>query len=94
MRKYARKDGNQKQIEKELTGIGLAVHDLSPMGDGCPDLLVGFKGKNYLFEIKDPDQPPCKRKLTQFEQKWRDVWKGQVSTVMTTEEILQIINLN
>jgi uncharacterized protein Usg len=94
MRKYGRKDTNQHKIEADLAGIGLTVQDLSPMGDGCPDLLVGFKGRNYLFEIKDPDQPPSKRKLTQFEKRWREVWKGQVHTVMTTEEIINIINGN
>lgn len=94
MRKFGRKDSNQSKIERQLRAIGLTVQDLSPMGDGCPDLLVGFKGRNFLFEIKDPDQPPSQRKLTEFEQRWREVWKGQVHTVTSAEEIIDIINLN
>ena len=56
-----------------------------------PDILVGFNNYNYLFEIKDPDKVPSKRKLTEDEVKWHKAWQGQVHIAHTAEEILKII---
>jgi len=60
--------------------------------NGVPDLLAGINGHNYLFEIKDPDKSPSKRKLTEDEEKWHSAWKGQVHIIHTAEEAIQIIN--
>ena len=32
------------------------------------DLLLGFRGRLYAIEVKDPAQPPSKRRLTVNEQ--------------------------
>ena len=47
-----RVDCNQKDIVHALKTIGATVVDLSGIGKGCPDLLVGFQNKTYLIGVK------------------------------------------
>jgi len=68
-------DDNQTEIVIGLRGIGACVQSLAAIGKGCPDLLVGYRGKIYLMEVKDGSKPPSKRKLTQDEEKWIDHWQ-------------------
>jgi len=91
--KYARRvDDNQSRVVAALRAIlGVSVTILSMCGEGVPDLLVGFKGRNYLFELKDPAQVPSKRVLTPAQVKWHAAWTGQVHAVETFEEILAIV---
>lgn len=93
MRSRGRVDANQEEIVKILRlypQISVAV--TSAIGNGFPDIVCGIKGRNYFFEIKDPNQPPSKRVLTEDEQKFQDNWQGQVQTVETVVEILDAIN--
>ena len=76
MRKRGRVDANQEAIVAALRKIGCTVAILSPVGGGVPDLLVGFRGKTFLLEVKDYAQPPSKRRLTPDEQLFFDVWNG------------------
>lgn len=85
-----RKDTNQNAIEKALMQIGASVQSLHMIGSGCPDLLVGFRGTNFLLEVKDGDKPPSERKLTADEQTWHDTWNGAVFIVYS---VLDAINL-
>ncbi len=90
MRRIARVDGNQKKVVTNLKRLGVTVLHVHQLKN-CFDILVGWKGKNFAFELKDPAQPPSKRKLTEGEQEFFDTWKGQVNKVETVEEILKII---
>ena len=47
-----RTDHNQAEIVKALRAIGCSVQDLSQTGRGCPDVLIGYKGRNYLAEVQ------------------------------------------
>lgn len=85
-------DANQPSIVRSLREIGATVQSLASVGSGCPDLLVGYRGKNHVFEIKDWKQPPSKRKLTPDEKKWHQSWQGQVHVVETFDEALKIIS--
>lgn len=89
--KYGRVDDNQKQVVQNLRKCGYSVAILSNVGKGVPDILVGAKGRNYLFELKDGDKVPSQRKLTPDEIKFFDQWKGQVEVAHTAEEIIEII---
>ena len=51
--KYKRIDANQPEIVDGLRRIGATVRSTATIGIGFPDICVGFRGKNYLFEIKD-----------------------------------------
>lgn len=72
---------------------GISVAITSRLGDGFPDCCIGYKGRNYLLEIKDPDKAPSKRKLTEDEQEWHRSWLGQVDIVETIDDVLAIIGI-
>ena len=86
-----RVDANQKQIVESLRKIGCSVTVLSMVGKGCPDILVGKDGKNFLFEIKDGEKVPSQKKLTPDEVKFRDNWRGQVDIVESINDAVAII---
>lgn len=86
-------DSNQPTIVKQLKALHVSVQHLHMVGQGCPDLLLGVRGECFLIELKDPAQPPSKRKLTDDEQKFFDTWLGQVNKCETLEEILVVIGL-
>jgi hypothetical protein len=91
MRRAAKIDANQPLIVKALRDAGCTVQHLHGVGQGCPDLLVGFRGRNFLMEIKDPSRKPSERKLSDDEKLWHGAWNGQVQIVETVEEALGVI---
>ncbi len=93
MRRAARTDANQTEIVTGLRGVGATVEPLHAVGGGCPDLLVGFRGVNYLIEVKDGNKPPSKRTLTPDQVEWHGGWKGQVAVANNLDEALAIIGL-
>jgi hypothetical protein len=88
---YGRLDDNQTEIVQQLRRCCVSVQSLASVGKGCPDILVGFRGQNWLFEIKNPKQPAGKRKLTKDEDSWHLNWRGRVYVVMTFNQIAEII---
>lgn len=89
MRRAAKVDGNQAEIVEALRGIdGCIVQLLSAVGQGVPDLLVGYRGFNFLFECKDETQPNHRHELTPDQQEWHAKWTGQVQKVFTVSEII------
>lgn len=84
-------DGNQPEIVKALRKIGASVQLLHTVGQGCPDLLAALAGRNVLFEVKDPAQPPSKRKLTDDEAVWFGNWKGEAHVIETAEQAIAIL---
>jgi hypothetical protein len=92
MRRAARTDANQQEIVKGLRQLGCTVLDLSAVGCGCPDILVGRAGHNWLFEIKDGSKPPSARKLTMPEQAFFAMWRGNVQVVKSLDEAIDAIN--
>lgn len=84
-------DANQPAIVKALRKLGASVQTLHEVGKGCPDIAVGFRGANYLIEIKDDTKPPSKRKLTDDEQEWHAKWNGTVYVVESIEQAMEVI---
>lgn len=76
MRKAARVDANHTQVVMALQTAGATVQSLAAVGQGVPDLLVGFQGKTILMEIKDGEKPPSARRLTEQQLKWHGAWRG------------------
>jgi Holliday junction resolvase len=91
MRKAAKIDDNQKAIVNVLRQIGASVQSLAATGKGCPDLLVGYHGINYLMEVKDGDKVPSKQKLTIDQEDWHSLWRGTVHIVKSVDEALKIL---
>lgn len=81
-------DANQPEIVAALRAAGATVQHLHEVGRGCPDILVGFQGKNYLFEIKNPDRLWG---FTPRETAWIVDWRGQVNTIELAEHALEIM---
>lgn len=87
-------DSNQNSIVTQLCQIpGVSVLILSAVGHGCPDLLIGYKARNYLIELKDGEKTESKKRLTDDEQKFHNEWTGQVAKCETLDEILKILNI-
>lgn len=86
-----RVDSNQTLIVRACRKAGASVQVLSDVGKGCPDLLVGFRRANHLLEVKDPNQPLSKRRLTPQEAIWHKLWEGQVEVVYTEFDALRVI---
>lgn len=89
MRRAARTDANQATIIRQLRAIpGVTVAITSRLGEGFPDLCVGYRGRNVLLEIKMP-----KEVLTPAEKDWHHAWTGHVAIVTTFDEAWrEIIN--
>lgn len=89
-----RSDDNQKHLVGQMRKIpGLKVVHTHTVGSGMVDVICGFRGTNYLFEIKDPSKPKSARKLTEDEQRFHNEWTGQVAVVETIEDVLKILKL-
>lgn len=86
MRRACKVDVTQASIVKALREAGATVQDLSAVGRGVPDLLVGYNTVNYLIECKSPGG-----KLTPQQRVWHSEWNGTVRIVYTAEEALRII---
>lgn len=81
-------DSNQPAIRDGLRALGATVQCLHTVRRGCPDLLVGWRGRNWLLELKGPGG-----KLTPDEVHWHGTWGGQVATVSTLEQALEVIGV-
>ena len=92
MRRAARTDSNHAEIVAELRKIGCSVVSLAPLGNGCPDLLVGIFGRNLLLEVKDGEKPPSARKLTVLEKEFHDTWKGLVFVVENADQAIDAVD--
>lgn len=80
-----RTDSNQAQVMKDLRKMGYLVEDLSQLGGGVPDLLVGTQfGELVLLEVKDGTKPPSKRNLTDDQKQWHSFWKRFPVFVVTS----------
>jgi len=86
-------DANQSEIATMLRTVGCSVQPLHRVGQGCPDLLVGYQGNNFLMEIKDGDKPPSAQKLTDPETAWHESWRGKVHIVRNEREALDVIGI-
>lgn len=92
MRRAAKTDANQSEVVRALRAIpGVSVQTLAMVGQGCPDLLVGYRGKNYLMEVKDGKKTASQRLLTRAEIEWHIEWSGQVCLVEKPEDAIEAI---
>ena len=89
--RYAnRRDENEPGIVADLRQIGASVCLL----DVPCDLLVGYRGTNYLIEVKRPLGPQggsSGRELTQGQDAFAATWRGQFRVARSSDEALRII---
>lgn len=87
--KYAQSvDGNQKEIIDALEKIGCTV-----VAIGTPvDILVGYRARNFLIEIKDPDSSYGKKDQgTKAQRDFFATWQGQVRVCRSAEEAIRLV---
>lgn len=93
-RQAARTDVNQSEIVRKLRQVpGVSV---SPDHD---DLLVGYQGRTYWIEIKDPCRTLNKngtmhrKQAKQSQIKLLREWSGQYAMCWTFEDVLDVIGI-
>jgi hypothetical protein len=87
LRTASRVDANQPAVVKALRAIGASIlytHQLK----NCFDILVGYRGRTFLMEIKASE----KDQLTPGEAEFRDSWRGSpYHVVYTPDQAIRII---
>ena len=81
-----RTDANQQEIIDALRQLGVSVQSLHAVGSGVPDLLAGYRGRNYLLEVKMPDG-----KLNDKQAEWHTDWRGDTYVVRTVEDAIHVV---
>ena len=80
-------DANQAEIVQALRDAGATVTPLHRVGQGVPDLLIGYRGANLLLEVKMPGKGLNDRELA-----WHLSWRGQAAIVESAEDALAWLN--
>jgi hypothetical protein len=92
IRRAAKVDMNQPAIVSGLRSVGASVQLLHTVGGGCPDLLVGFRGQNYLLEVKNAKSADeAERKLESDQREFFARWRGNVAVIATLDHALRVI---
>lgn len=73
------------EIVEALREVGATVVSLYKVG-GCPELLVGFRGTNYLLNVTTPTGH-----VAAIRWLWGETWTGQVVVVRSVDEALRAI---
>ncbi len=98
MRRAAKVDRNQSEIVEALRKVGAFVEPkLSRVGEGCPDLLICFRGVWRVLEVKDWALPPSGRKLTPKEAAWglaAATVGGEVPVIESVADALRVIGVD
>ena len=91
-RTKARVDANQAEIVQALRQVGASVCYTHMLGQGVPDLLIGYRGVVYLLEVKDGRKSRSRRQLTEAEAEWHAAWRGRpVDIVESVDDALRAI---
>lgn len=85
-----RADSNQQQIVHTFIALGASVLNLSRVGEGCPDVLIGYKGVSCLVEIKKDEKAKFTEPQMKFMQNWRG---GAVSRIDSVDAAIRLIKM-
>jgi hypothetical protein len=88
MRHIARVDKNQSEIVSALRKAGAKVLPLHQVGNGCADLLVGFRGRLLLMEVKSKGG-----RLTSDELFFYDNWMEYMVVVYSVDDALKAVGV-
>lgn len=86
MRLAAKKDANHNAIAATFEALGCSVLDLSRVGRGCPDILVGFPHASILVEIKTTTG-----KLEDTQLRFIRDWVGPVEVCRSEQEAIALV---
>jgi hypothetical protein len=89
-----RTDANHKQMIDGLRKIpGISIFSTHMVGKGFPDIVIGYKGINYLVEIKDGAKTKSRKKLTDDEIKFHGSWLGQIMIAENIDDVLRLLKI-
>jgi len=87
-------DANHKEIMDGCRMVpSLSVFSTHMVGKGFPDIVIGYKGINYLVEIKDGKKMKSQKKLTDDEIKFHGSWNGQIIVAENLDDILRMLKI-
>ena len=86
MPRIRRVDTNQPEIVAWLRRAGASVAITSSLGQGFPDIVIGWRGFTLLAEIKSGDEP-----LTPDEAAWHAAWLGQVAVLRSPSDAQRLL---
>jgi Holliday junction resolvase len=81
-----RRDLNQSATVRALRDAGATVVITADVGGGFPDLVVGWRGKTYLVEVKNLTQ--LSEKQLEFIERWRG---GPVIVLRTVDDVVRFL---
>ena len=88
-RVYARKvDTNHANVRNALRKVGATVLDTASLGDGAPDLIVGWQRRTLAIEVKwrRPTSEGGSHGETAGQKRRREAWRGDSWLVVTNPE--------
>jgi hypothetical protein len=83
------KDGNHDEVVKGLRDFGVLVKSLAGVGEGCGDILCGYRGVLTVLEIKDPESSRG-TKLSQKEAEFVATFP-RVYVVTSADEAISVV---
>lgn len=90
MRRAARIDGTHREIVDVLRAMGASVLSLAAVGKGCPDLVVAFRGRTYLAEIKNGKLVGWR--LTNAQKRFRATWNAPIAVLDSVDTAVAWLN--
>lgn len=87
--RFGRRDSTHLEVKGALRAVGASVFDTADVGQGFPDLVVGYRGRTYLLEVKAPGG-----KLQESQKRFAATWRGAPFIVVHSRaEALEAIGL-
>lgn len=89
-----RRDANHPEIQRVFEQELASVVDLSGVGGGCPDLLIGVGGIDQLVEVKLPEGRfggTAHSKLNQRQVPFHRKWCGRPVMVIRTADEARLL---
>ena len=79
--RYGRTDANHAEMVKCFQDLGCTVVDLSQVGGGMLDLLIGCVGVDCIVEVKTEDG-----ELRTCQENFIARWRGRMPAVVRTQQ--------
>lgn len=87
--RFKKVDANQSEIVKTFKALGCSVVDLSSVGRGCPDLVIGINKMTIFVEIKSS----AKASYTSHQIEWMQNWRGgTVARIDSIDAAVRLVN--
>ena len=83
-RQAARRDANETEIVRTLRQIGCTVVRTDEI-----DLIVGYRGRSILLEVKDGEAK--REQLTPNQIALKAGWRGQYDIVTSADEAIAVV---